>query len=83
MEKVNMKKSLETKVKHLESKVTQLEGKVQQQERQLHNLTKQLAAADEKKIPVVSLSTSVVSSNDNNRQMNVIYRTCHEARAAD
>ena len=83
LEKVDMKNSFESKVKSLESKMTRLEEKVKHQEHRLRNLTEQLAAAV-KKIPVISLSASLVSSDDNNnRQTKMIYLTCHEARAAD
>ena len=70
--------SLETKVRNLESKVTQLEEKVDLQERRLYNLNWQLAAAE------MELSKIVESSEgNNNSQKTAIYRTCHEAHAAD
>ena len=73
------KESLETKVRNLESQVTRLEEKVDHQERRLHNLTEQLAAAEKE----LTLAKSVESSDELGNRQSAIYRTCHEACAAD
>ena len=73
------KESLETKVRNLESQVTRLEEKVDHQERRLHNLTEQLAAAEKE----LTLAKSVESSDGLGNRQSAIYRTCHEACAAD
>ena len=75
-----MKKSFETEVRNLEAKVTRLEEKVEHQGLLLHNLTEKLEASNKK----LTLSKNVESSDGyGNQQAYVIYRTCHEARAAD
>ena len=75
-----MKKSFETEVRNLEAKVTRLEEKVEHQGLLLHNLTEKLEASNKK----LTLSKNVESSDGyGNQQAYVIYRTCHEAHAAD
>ena len=70
---------LETKVRNLESKVIRLEEKVDLQERRLHNLTEQLAAVENE----LTLAKSVEPTDVHGNRQSAIYRTCHEARAAD
>ena len=73
------KESMETKVRNLESKVTRLEEEMEHQERRLYNLTEQLAAVEKE----LTLANSAESTDAHGNRQTAIYRTCHEARAAD
>ena len=76
--------SFETRFERLESKMALLEEQGKNRERRLFELIAEQRVVAEKQVPVISLSKSVESSDHNsNRQTNAIYRTCHEARAAD